>query len=370
MSLPAIVPNKVTRFFGKASLKFRKVRPEIFIVVGIGCGLAAIATTAYKSILAKDELVNDIHELKEAKKVGTNEEVIVTEVGEDGKPIAEVVRSAHKMTKEEKKQVWACRFKIGKTCFKYFWLPVTLESASIILIWLGRTFLRSDLADMTAMYLMATQAYKKLYYNVSEAYGEDRAQELAYGIKEIEGTDVLTDEKRKTKIIDKKANSGIYARKFDPGDFDEATGTWNWKNYAWDTDNIANRLLFIGLQRDIQDKVKAFGYVFWGYAAEKLGLHPEPNWYTCGWVYKPGEDNTVTFGVLDDGWQMACNKGFMDDRDPQNTCLVNPNIEYIGYVLEDIEKYDFRFGKRKRKRLPTNEEMFGSNYARKLIGTV
>jgi hypothetical protein len=78
----------------------------------------------------------------------------------------------------------------------------------------------------------------------------------------------------------------------------------------------------------------------------KFGIDPKEaaKFHDFGIVAEKGSDQKVEFRVLDGPNQLPCNKGFTDNFCSQDIFYVDPmNVEYIGYINADLEKYDRRY---------------------------
>lgn len=358
MNLPIKTPKFLTKVAGKIFKVAKKTSPEVCVIGGIVLGVGAVVVTGIKTWKGKDILVADC----DAIRAVTHEEV----TNEDSSTSL-VKKTA--LTQEEKKQLWVRRYDFGKDIVKIYWLPVTLGASAICFVWGGRTMLRKELSAMTAIAASLSESYKKLYNNVRNELGDEKAQELAYGVKMIEGVDDK-GEKVKMPIVDRKSNTSPYAVMFDPGEWDETTGEWIWKNYEWKSSKLLNIAKIRNAQNTYNDILHLRGWVLWGEVAKYLGLKPDANWYRVGWKDDGTGNKFIELGVLEGAYQIPFNRKFTDEHDSQNICIIDPNVDgCIDFVFDDIEKYDHRCGRRgkKNKNLPSEAKMFGNDYATKLL---
>ena len=355
MNLPIKLPGKLTRLAGKLLLKAKKSSPEACVISGIICGGAALVIVGVKTWKSKDILEADAKAIKDIKYEEGTQLVKKTE-----------------LTDEDKKLLVAKRIDFAKDICKVYWLPGVLSVSSVVLLWGGRTLLRKDLGAVTAAYSTLMESYKKYREKVIAEYGKEKDQEFMYGAKTTQFVDGETGEVVTGPFIDKKHNISQYAFYFDPGEYDSETGEWIWKNFAWDdskSGKMINKLRIRNAQNWATDKLNSRGWVLLAEVADMLGAKPNPAWYRVGWYYKEGQQNFVELGVLEGEHQLPFNRGFTDEDNPQNVCIVEPNVDgCIDFVFTDIEQYDKRCGKRahKKKRMPSNAEMFGAEFARKL----
>lgn len=336
MKMPKL-PAGLTRFFGKAALKFKKNTPEICVVTGILMGGAAIVVTGIKTYKNKEKLQADIDKIKEEKQV-------LEDIRSIDPTIEQTAMISKEKVAEQKRQITASYIDMGKDVFKIYWLPGVLSVGSAGLIWGSRILFRKEIGALATLLTAATERYNKLYNRITEQYGEDGAQKLLYGIEEIEGENA--DGEKVTLPVAKNDILSPYAVRFDAGEFDEETGIWSWRNNSWSVDKSQNIMAIQSLQREYTDWLNIRGWITWGEIAERLGQKPKTEWYRVGWVWKKGQHNVVEFRVQDGPYQLPVNKGFMDIRNPQNWCIVDPNVDgCIDYIFDDIDRYDKRSGK-------------------------
>lgn len=386
MHVPVKLPAKLTRAAGKLFLKLRNVSPELFVVCGIALGTAAVVTVGVKTWKHKEEMAEDISEIKKCnkpKEIEATEET--SECDDESTDIPEAVAEntendevlvpdvVWKDEHERKKFKLIKIMRFGKHLVKIYWLPVTFGIASIILIWGGRTILRKDLSAATAAYAALLESYRKYRKRVIDEFGVEKDQEFQYGVKMVEGTNA-DGETVQVASYNAKDNVSQYAFVFNEGEWNDELCEWFWKNYEWSRDKHIN----IRRIRDIQDwannQLVIRGWVSLGEVAEKLGSIPNPYWYRVGWIWTKEKqakgENFVELGVLESKYQLPVNKLFMDLRNPQNFAVIEPNVDgCIDCVFDNPEKYDRRCGKRsnKHKRIPSLSQMFGDDYAEKLL---
>lgn len=349
MGLPIKVPRKLVGVAGKIFLKLKTRSPEICVISGILLGGACAVMTGVNTWKAKEELTEDVKLIKEAKTVEPEE--------------------SEEDCAARKKELGKRRLTFVKHVGKRYWLPVVLGVSSAGLVWGGRTILRKELSAMTALAATLSESYKKLYERVKAEFGEEKAQELAYGAKIADIIDGETGEVIQGPLADKKGNISPYARYFDPGEFCEDTGEWIWKNYEWKASKFDNIAKIRDCQNYFNDILHLRGWVLWGEVAKFLGLKPDPNWHRVGWIDDGTGTKRIELGVLEGKYQLPFNRGFTNEKNKQNIALIDPNVYgCIDFVFDDIEKYDHRCGRRakKVKRMPSNVEMFGEEYAKKL----
>lgn len=362
MNLINKLPQGITRAFGKLWLKTKKASPEICVVSGIVCGASALILVGVNTWKHKDKLKEDAKAVRtytttfvdvteeDKKKLKKKElkKIVVSEEGKEQLPV-KVYIDQNSMSESQKEALWAARIDFAKDICKTYWLPATLEVASGVLIWKGRSILRRELSDMIVKYAGAMEMYRQYRKRVADKYGKKVDEELALGYSMEDHVD---EDGRVEKVlkVDQSNDLNPYGFFFNEGIFDKDKQNWYWRNHVW-----ANRykdkneliMLVRQLQEDATRELRTIGYWRLESTMLKFGLPPKEaaKFHDFGKVWKDGSDNRVDFCVLDDDTQMDINKGFMDPFCSQNVCYINPDgVEYIGYIDDDLEKYDRRYG--------------------------
>lgn len=361
MSILNKLPKSLTRAFGKAKLKVSKASPEICVVGGIVCGAGALVLVGVNTWKNKDKLQKSakkarnwtetlIEVTEEEKKKLKKKDLKRIEINEEGKEMLPVkVYADHdSMTESQKQALMAARIDFAKDVVKAYWLPVTLEAGSIFLIWKGRTILRDRLGAMSAAYAAMAEAYRKYRQRVAERYGKEADEEMALGYSVEEHVDEDGNVEKVVKM-DPDGNLNPYGFFLNEGYFNEVTGEWYWHNDAWSRKSKIEKLQMVRQEQDTATwELRTIGYWRLENTMLRLGVDPKEaaKFHDVGKVWKEGADNVVEFGVLEGKYQLAVNKGFTDSYCSQADCYVNPNVDgYIGYINDDLEKYDRRYGK-------------------------
>lgn len=355
------LPKKFTRAMGKAWLKTKKASPEICVIGGIVCGAGALVLVGVNTWKHKDNLQKGakrarnwtetlIEVTEEEKKKLKKKDLKRIQTNEDGKemlPVKVYVDQAS-MTESQKNALFAARIDFAKDIVKAYWLPVTLEIGSVVLIWKGRTILRKNLSAMTAAYAAMAEAYRKYRQRVADRYGKDVDEELALGYSVEEHVDEDGNIEKVVKM-DPDSNLNPYGFFLNEGYFNDATGEWYWHNEAWARKSKLEKLQMVRQEQDTATwELRTIGYWRLENTMLRLGADPKEaaKFHDIGKVWAEGSDNTVEFGVLEGKYQLAVNKGFTDSYCSQADCYINPNVDgYIGYINDDLEKYDRRYGR-------------------------
>lgn len=369
MGLIDKLPKGLTRAVGNLWLKTKKSSPEICVISGIVCGAGALVLVGINTWKNKDKISDQVKVVKaytteyveideetakdlnkaQAKKVITN--------AATGNMLVPVKIPYKNMTKEHKEQLASENLTLAKDILVTYGPPLLLEGASIFLIWKGRTILRKNLSAMTAAYAALTEAFRKYRQRVADKYGKEVDEEMALGYKVEERVD---ENGNVEKVVTPEANGNLNPFGFwlNGGFFDDVAGEYICRNDKW-WDNCKDKNQLILMVKNEQEQatreLRTIGYWRLGDTMKRLGYPPKEarKFYDYGKVYKEGGENRVSFGVLDDDDQLMCNKGFTNSFCSQNVCYINPNVDgYIGYINDELEKYDFRYGRCAKKELP------------------
>ena len=370
MNLLGKLPKGISRTFGKLWMKTKKTSPEICVIGGLVCGAGALVLVGMKTWKHKEKLQNDAKEArsytttfvdiseedKKQLKKSELKKIVVKEDGTEQLPV-KVHTDYNSLNEEEKQKFIARKIDFAKDICKVYWMPIALEFASGFLIWKGRSILRKDLSAMTAAYAAMAEAYRKYREGVAQKYGKQADEELVVGYTK---EDVI-DENGNVETVykpEKNGNLNPYGFWFNAGYFDNDSGEWIWRNDVWaGRQNDKNALLWTvkNEQEQATRELRTIGYWRLETSMIRLGQPPKEaaKFHNIGKVYKDGEENRVSFGVLEDNDQLEVNKGFTSSFHSQNICYINPNVDgYIGYINDELEKYDYRYGRAAKKDLP------------------
>lgn len=368
MKLPKLkVPPKMSRFFGQAARKLKGLSPDLLIIGGVITGAAALGTAIRATWKSKEKLEEDVLKIKAKKAAGTSLNPVTTKDEETGEQHTELIETKRTLTKEEKKAIAAARIDFVKDIFKTYWLTGALGLGSVAMTLGGKAKYRKEVVLLSGMVAALNKKNTELIKRIREKYGEKEAEELLYGVK-IGDNDILDQESGKiiaTNVPGKSSeNLSPYAFYFNEGEWDDDGGQWIWRNTVWRGSKLYDQVRVMEAQNLFDSLLTTRGWVLLYEIEDFLGAKPSKYGHRYGWTRKKGEEKHIELGVLESAWQLECNKGFMDDLNPQTWCIIEPNVDGdISYIFEDIEQYDKRVG----KHLPSNAEMFGVEYARKLL---
>ena len=301
--------SKVRRFASVSKLKLKKHSPEILVTLGVvgtvgSAVMACVATTKLPEVL--DECADRKEELLHAVEEG--EEVGYTE--------REYKRDSAKLAI---KNAW----EIGK-----LYLPaVTLELASVSMIFASNSIHRKRTASLAAAYATLDSMFKEYRKNVCETFGEDIDKDMRYGVKHEKMEVTETDEKgkehtrkQKVDVIDKDLNAISDYAKF----YDESCA-------GWDKNPEYNIITLNAAQASANHLLHARGYLFLNEVYKMIGIKPTLAGQTVGWIDNPGSETTtvVDFGIYNSTRQ--ANRRAVNGLEP--VILLDFNVQ--GDIMND-----------------------------------
>lgn len=257
-----------------AGLKIKKYSPQIMVVTGC-VGAIGAAVLACKETLRLEETLDECK----------NELGAVKEL--DGK-VSE---------KEYKKELTAQTVKNAVIIGKLYAPSVALGVTSVGLILGANGIMQKRNASLAAAYATVDCMYKRYRKNVVDTFGAEVDQDMRFGVKREKIQTEVTDEKGKTKKVDKVIDVvddpnlyGDYARFFD-------SSCMEW------SDNPEYNMMFLkSVQSHCNNLLIANGYLFLNDVYKALGMQPSVAGQSVGWIYdenNPVGDNYVDFGLFD-----------------------------------------------------------------------
>lgn len=262
MNLKAL-RNVVT---SKASMKVlmaRKHSPAILFAAGI-IGVTATVVLACRATLKLEEVL------------------------EEAKDDLEIVRSAERISDDERAQAITFLYiRTGARIVKLYGPAAILGAASIAAITGSHVILNRRNVALTAAYATIDKAFKRYRSRVVEELGEEKDREFQYCLADQE-----LDEGDNKKVVRKRltADSASGYARF----FDEGSRSWN-KNpgYNW---------MFIKCQQKFaNERLQAEGFLFLNDVYEMLGLKRTHEGQVVGWLRddQGGTDGFIDFGIND-----------------------------------------------------------------------
>lgn len=345
VKLPVKLPAKVSRVASKLLLKAKKSSPELCMGIGILCGGAAIIFAGIETWKGKEKLSEDISALKETSKAGYDK-------AHEENPELPVVPDDERKALHKKNML-----SFGKDICKIYWKPFVLGVSGAVFIVGGHHILRKELSAVTAAYATLKTHYDKICKKLREEFGDEKAEEIIYGVKTVDAVDEETGQVHKVAMVDNVRNISPYAFQFDQGEYDSETEKFYWRNSVWSSSKLINQNTVASIQCTMNNLLKARGYVYENEVRLAFGVPPTKRGWKVGWVLGSEHGNGfIDFGVLPGPYQLSVNKLFMDEKNPMNTPIIDLNVDgSIEYIFDDILEYDTMISniagdKRKRQR--------------------
>lgn len=268
----------------RAVNKLAKHSPEIFIFVGIGCGvvsavMACRATTKLSTVTepAKEKLA-EIHERNEAE-----------ENAQIGKELAVTYAKA------------------GLGVCKLYGPSIALGAFSIGCILTSNNILRKRNIALGAAYAALDKGFKDYRGRVIERFGDQVDKELRHNLipetieeKEVDPETGKEKKVKKNIFMMNPDDVSPYAKIFDKY-YKDADGN-DVLNPYWES-NVDYSLMFLKAQeRYANDLLRSKKILFLNDVYEMLGFKKTKAGQIVGWVYDPEHpngDNYISFGILD-----------------------------------------------------------------------
>ena len=335
MKLPRIkLPSKLTQAVGKALLKTQAASPEICLVSGFILGGAALVLVGVETWKGKETLSEDFQEIKRYTKKNSD------------------------LNDVDRKKFFRTNLVIfAKDVVKVYCKPAILAVGSAGLILCQNRILRHELGVATTAFATLKNQYDNLVEKTRDEIGDEKVQELLYGAKDVDVLDAQSGEKiGQTTFVDTANMVSPYAFRFDDGEWDDKYGRYIWRNPVWNANKVINIAKVVSIQNDLNDLLKARGYVHENDARIAFGKKPIKRGWRYGWVLGSDGDGYIDFGVLPGPHQIPINKLFMDEKNSFNMPIIDLNVDgKIEYIYDDILEYDtnsnIAFAKRRQKKI-------------------
>ena len=266
--------NNISRLFKIMKIKGAKHAPKILIGAGIAGGTTAAVIACKRSMDLRpilDECKSDISDAEES--VYTDENA-------------------------KRKCIRGAKIKCAKKVLKHYALPGAIGLASAAAIVGGAGLLDHRNAQLTAELTTAVAAGNELRKKFKNALGNEKYQEIAYGVKEEKVKEEIVDEKGKKKTVIKtnqtvdtaNLNHGLYSFFFD------ASSRFFIKNPE------VNKSTLLDIQAEMNMRLHDEGYLFLNDVLGRLDIEKVSYGWRAGWTIKdldPNCDGFIDFGIFD-----------------------------------------------------------------------
>lgn len=277
-------------------LKIKKKSPEILLVTGI----IATGAAVYTAIKGTGKFMEEAADIKK-------EEDDINEVLENGVDVTDEERE--RLTLAKKK----IKLKLAKSAAKCY-TGTAISLAAAIGAQVGQmTLHKKTKADYTALLATSSAIINRYKTGITERYGEQAEYEIRNGIKTEKIEEEVTDEKGKTKKVEKEVKktdlgrNETYSKFFDCASREWVYLTDEFGRQTTKGDNDANMMF---LKRTLEhfnyilnrDKV-----VFLNDVLRALDIPIVRDGWKKGWTYQPNNpyhkgDNYISFGIDKMDW--------------------------------------------------------------------
>lgn len=328
MKIPNLsgVKNAITRTVGMTGLRIRKASPEILIVIGVG-GIIVAAVGACKATLkleaAVDETSDMIEKIEDAHK--TKSEEVYSE-------------------KDYQHDLRIAYVKGGVKIARLYAPSVLLGIGSIGCIVGSHGIMKKRNAALLAAYKALEASYASYRKSVRDAIGEEKEEDIRYGISSDETSTDENNHDIVVKVADQKDLSRVsqYARFFDES-----------SKYFSNTPEY-NLTFLKGRQDAFNDLLWSRGYVFLNEVYEELGLNPSQAGQLVGWLAPnhPNKSKNIgeTDGFIDFGihsLNTTPSRRFVNGYEP--AILLDFNVDGVIYdLIESDERLNHKSEKVRR----------------------
>lgn len=295
--------------FSKAVFAVRKHSPEILIVAGVvgtvaSAVMACIATTKVNGVI--EDAKRDIDIIHDTKNACDNGDEEATAVYADNQKYLNVKYSE----KDMKKDLTIVYVRTGLNLVKLYGPSIALGTLSLTGVIASNVILKKRNIGLAAAYATIDKSFKEYRGRVVERFGERVDYELRNNIKAVEIEKTVTDEKGKEKTVKETVDVKYEGYSDYSKIFDEL-------NPYYDTTPSYNQMFLKAKQAQMNDKLRAQGYLFLNDVYEALGFEKTKAGQVVGWVYNPDSpesDNYVDFGY--DNIYRKSSRDFMNGYDP------------------------------------------------------
>lgn len=283
------VMNKVSRSIHKVGFKLKKHSPEILIAVGV-VGTVASAVMACKATLKVRDIVDETKDTVEKIHDGVEQELHTA----DGELY----------TQELANRDLAIVY--SQTAWKFIKLygpSVALGAFSVGCMVASNRILRKRNIALAAAYTAVEASFKDYRDRVVERFGKELDRELKYNIKSKEVEETVVDENGNETTVNKTIQVA------DPNAYSIYSVVFCEGNLGWTKDAALNKVFLIQQQNQLNDRLKARGYLTLNDVYEALGIRTTSYGQVAGWVWTEDSsigDNYVDFGLFNLNDEKAC----------------------------------------------------------------
>lgn len=293
-----LIPQSVTRGFGRTVLKTKKNSPHIFFAGGI-VGVVGSTVLACRATLKLEKKLDELR----------SEVLTVKELRDSPTRRAEYDDQAYY------KDMLHVYGKGVKEFGKLYGPAIILGGVSVAALTGSHVQLARRNAALTAAFTALSTSFDNYRERVRQEVGEERELELYRCMEDVE----YEDDKGKIKKVKAVNPNGmsVYARCFDES------------NPRWEKSAELNRLFIQCQQNYLNHLLTSRGYVFLNEAYEQLGFEHTSAGQVVGWLRDGDGDKHVDLGMFE-----APNARFMNGE--ERSIWLDFNVD--GAIYEMIDR--------------------------------
>lgn len=304
----------VTRGVSMLGFEVKRKSPEILLVVGLVTGVATVVVACKQTLKAGDildEHKEDMDKVHEAEKVA---EEHPTEVEYSAGDKAKDTAIVYAKTTGKMVRLYAPAIGLG-----------AVSCTSLIM---SHVILKKRYLGVVAAYGTIAAAFKAYRERVIEAEGPDKDREYRYGVKREEVAYTYTDEDGQ-EAVGHEVTTTVDYDPFDPrpSGYSKIFDSCN-PNYEKDPES--NRYFLELKQNQLNDKLRARGYLFLNEAYRELGFPPTKAGQYVGWIYN--EKNPIGDNYVDLGITVVRNARFVNGY--EYVAIVDFNVD--GMIIDRV----------------------------------
>ena len=291
-----LVPNAISRGFGRQMLLAQKNSPTILFGVGV-VGMVGSTVLACRATLKVEEVL---------EKTKTD---LAT---------AKSMQHADYSENDRKKDISIIYSRSIGSLAKLYGPSILLGAASVGCLAKSHNILAQRNAAITAAYVAVDEAFKKYRSRVVAKYGEDEDREFMYSSEPVDVVSKQGNITHSTRVGPDAPS--MYARFFDE------------LSPEWSKEPEYNSVFLTCQQRYFNQMLIARGHVFLNEVYDSLGLDRTEAGAVVGWIRGPeGGDNHVDFGLYEDNPRA---RDFVNGR--EGSILLDFNVD--GLIFDKIGK--------------------------------
>jgi len=270
------IPNAVSAKVMLTVLKTQKHSPKIMFAAGV-VGFVATAVTASKATLKAPAILEEHREY-----LATFER-------------AHNVNPTAYTSQDKAKDKALLIFKTSSSILKIYGPTILIGLGSIALLTGSHVVLTKRNAGLTAALAGVEKAFREYRDRVSDKVGVEQEREIYRDVRDEKVS--VVDENGKIKQVVKKVShgGGKYTALYGPIT-PEGFANPNWQELP-----EMNVMTLRGIQRQLNNRLQADGFLFLNEALKELDLPRTPMGQSVGWLKDSKDgDGFVDFGIFDD----------------------------------------------------------------------